>query len=135
MLATIRNFLGRTPPCKTNLLKYEHTYSCVQTCANVYQRIRKIYWAIFDPTDMKISLYKSFSCRLWWWRPFLPSSSKIHVFIDIHQFVRCFFFCFLQCSFLGLSKCQYFNQFLRWVCLTLAMTLNSMAIMILVTMS
>ena len=31
-----------TPPCKFHLLKYEHTYSCVQTCANVYQRVRTI---------------------------------------------------------------------------------------------
>ena len=46
-----------TPMCKTNLSKYRHTYSCVQTCTNVYGRVRAMIWAIFDRTDMKISLY------------------------------------------------------------------------------
>ena len=53
----INVFFYISPPCKTNLLKYECTYRCVQTCANVYRRVRTICWVIFDRTDMKISLY------------------------------------------------------------------------------
>ena len=40
--------------CKTNLTKNRHTYGCGRTCTNVYGRVRTMFWAIFDRTDMRI---------------------------------------------------------------------------------
>ena len=56
--SSLLNVLSGAPMCKTNLTKYGHAYSCVQTYTNDYGRVRTMFWAIVDRTTMKISLYR-----------------------------------------------------------------------------
>ena len=61
------------------------------TCTNVYGRLRTMFWAMFDRTTMKMSLYRvvfrvEFDAAI----RFCLDPPNLIFFIDLYRYVRCF---------------------------------------------
>ena len=86
--------IGQLPLCAK--LTYQNTgihtnNDCVQTCTNVYECVRAMFWAIFDRTDVKISLYRIvFRVEFEGDICFCLAPPKSMFFLVFHRFVRRF---------------------------------------------